>query len=119
MAKHKIYIKVKPNHPDKLQLSNRGKKGPYTHGNPVGDKHFTTDVKTGDKVKWKIGDESITSINAILPVNKDDLFRKDPTCKNNWEGKIGNGKGEEIYTITYRVGNQLFTCDPKISMGSK
>ena len=119
MAKYKIFLKVDPKKPDELLLSNGCKAGPYTNGSSKEDAHFTTDVETGDKVQWKLGDCSIVSINAIMPVNKKDLFKREPSCQNNWKGKIGNGEGEEHYTIGYRVGNTLYTCDPKISMGSK
>ena len=85
----------------------------------VGDKGMTTLVSPGDSVTWqKAG--NISSLENIFEPTGTDLFIIDPSQENNktWVGIIGSlpPDSEESYSITYKIGGQIHTQDPKLRM---
>lgn len=84
-----------------------------------GDKNMTTLVGPGDVVTWQKGG-NISSLDNVFETAGTDLFIVDPSPGNNgtWVGIVGSmdSGAEEAYSITYTVGGQSHTQDPRLKM---
>jgi hypothetical protein len=85
----------------------------------TGDDDMTTKVAPGDTVIWQKG-ENISSLDNIFESAGNDLFSIDPKQQpdGTWLGIIGSLPPctEESYSITYKVGGNSYTQDPKLIM---
>ncbi|WKK81497.2 hypothetical protein [Marivirga arenosa] len=90
-----------------------------------GKDNITTNVKPGDTVTWKLvpngGIDQITGITAKQ--NSQDIFSADPAPVNpndpasDWKGTVSkNAKGNESYSIAYKIGNESFVDDPELEV---
>lgn len=91
-----------------------------SEGHSGGAEEFTSDVKRGDIVTWKLAENSgIDDLTDI--VAKDGVFNifisGEPYKRPNgtWHGVIkSNATGVEAYNIDFKIGQNLFSVDPKI-----
>lgn len=87
-----------------------------------GDLNFTTPVGPGDVIMWQ-KDGNISSLDNVFETGGKDIFIIDPSKENNgtWVGIVGSmdSGAEEEYSITYKVGGNTFTQDPKIAMNPR
>ena len=78
-----------------------------------------TEVSSGEKVKWKIKNNSgITSIDAIIDTSSVQLFSVLPTAANNWTGTIGSldSGSEESYKVEHTINGVKYQQDPRLIM---
>lgn len=122
MATHVITIDVNPGDNSTLTISDDENHTANTHPNNA---LLTTTVDAGDTVKWTIASGSaISSITNITDKSTVNVFSSGPSAVNDgtgdWSGIIGSGHNGEVeaYSITYTVGNQTFTEDPKLSVNT-
>ena len=91
----------------------------HTTNTELGDEAMTTLVGPGDAVTWQKGGDISSLDNIFEPVGTD-LFIVDPSKEDNqtWVGIIGSlpSGSEEAYSITYKVGGNSYTQDPKIQI---
>lgn len=85
-----------------------------------GDKKFTTEVKPGQKVQFKVA-EDISGITKIEEGPGSDIFKTDPSAANEWTGVIGNLDDEDTreYTVYYNVNgapDNPYCQDPELKM---
>jgi plastocyanin len=90
-----------------------------------GKDNITTKVKPGDTVTWKLvpngGIDQIIGITA--KPNSIDIFSVNPAAVNpndpssDWTGTISeNAKGDESYTIAYKIGDESLVDDPDLEV---
>lgn len=112
-----IFISLVPGTHDLLLTDNEGHSG--------GAEEFTSDVKRGDVMTWKLAENSgIDDLTGI--VAKDGVFNifisGEPYKRSNgnWHGIIkGDASGIEAYNIDFRIGENVFSVDPKIKVISE
>ena len=87
-----------------------------------GDKNMVTLVGPGDVITWTKGG-NISSLDNVFETAGTDLFIVDPSQENNgtWIGIVGSlpAGTEEDYSITYKVGGNSYTQDPRLRMQPK
>lgn len=81
--------------------------------------NITTNVKTGDTVKWKlIPNSGISSLDAINDTSTD-VFNPDPAKQpdGSWQGVVSAVAGNsETYCIFFTAAGIAYTHDPKIQV---
>ena len=82
-----------------------------------GDEDFTTSVTAGTNVIIKKSG-AISEITAVTYTGESNVFSSPPIKQSDgtWKGVIGSfpANTEETYSISYVVGGQTYTQDPKI-----
>lgn len=89
-----------------------------------GDEKFTTVVKPGQKVQFKV-DGDISDISSITEGPGSDIFETDPSAENDWTGTIGKNLADDDtreYTVCYNVNgapSNPYCQDPELKMKRK
>jgi hypothetical protein len=85
------------------------------------DKKFTTAVKPGQQVQFKVAGD-ISAIASITEGEGSDIFETDPTAANDWTGTVGKkleNDDTREYTVCYNVNNapaNPYCQDPQLKM---
>lgn len=114
MKNVKIFISLVPGTYD-LHLTD-------SEGHSGGAVDFISDVNRGDIITWRLAENSgIDDITGI--VAKDGVFNifisGEPYKRSNgtWHGIIkSDASGVEAYNIDFKIGQNVFSVDPKIKV---